>query len=48
MTAATVPLLERINGLPLLRPWGVPRSLREACCIVCHAHLDHVPQFCAA
>ena len=48
MSAATVPLLERINGLPLLRPWGVPRSVRQACCIVCHEHLDLVPQFCAA
>ena len=46
--AAGAPLLERINGLPLLRPWGVPRSLRRACCIVCHEHLDMVPKFCAA
>lgn len=44
----TAPLLERINGLPLLRPWGVPHSLRQACCIVCHEHLALVPRFCTA
>ena len=49
MTAAHAsPLLDRINSLPLLRPWGVPRSLRQAVCIVCHEHLEFVAQFCAA
>ena len=46
--AAASPLLERLNRLPLLRPWGVPRSLRQAACIVCHEHLEFVAQFCAA
>lgn len=48
MTANALPLLERINAAPLLRPWGLPRSVRQACCIVCHEHLELVPQFCAA
>lgn len=48
MTATAGPLLARINAAPLLRPWGVPRSVRVACCIVCHEHLEFVPQFCAA
>lgn len=48
MTATAVPLLARINAAPLLRPWGVPRSVRQACCIVCHEHLELVPQFLAA
>ena len=42
------PLLALVNAAPLLRPWGVPRSLRQACCIVCREHLEFVPQFCAA
>ena len=48
MTGGGLPLLARINGAPLLRPWGVPRSVRQACCIVCHEHLEFVPQFFAA
>ena len=48
MTATAGPLLARINAAPLLRPWGVPRSVRQACCIVCHEHLEFVPQFLAA
>ena len=48
MTATAGPLLARINAAPLLRPWGVPRSVRQACCIVCHEHLEFVPQFFAA
>lgn len=48
MTANALPLLERLNAAPLLRPWGLPRSVRAACCIVCHEHLGFVAQFCAA
>lgn len=46
--ADAAPLLKRINGLPLLRPWGVPRSLRQVCCVICHEHLGFLPRFCAA
>ena len=48
MTATDMPLLSRINAAPLWRPWGLPRSVRAACCIVCHEHLEFVPQFLAA
>lgn len=46
--SAAMPLRERLNALPLLRPWGLPRSVRRACCIVCREHIDLVPQLCAA
>lgn len=38
----------RLNALPLLRPWGLPRSLRHVCCIVRHEHLELVGRFCQA
>lgn len=41
-------LLTRLNGTPLLRPWGVPSSVRDVCLVALAGSLDGVEAFARA